>query len=659
MEFKRVGSMLRQIILLWVFCGAVFSLSAQNQRVSYSSSDKKAIKCYEEALDAYNYRNLPMALEKLEASLSRDQNFLESYVLMAQIHAELNQENLAIIDLEKVVKINPRFYPPTWYFLAALYLDAARYEEALEAFETYVRFGESNEDLTQRSDLGQRSCVFAIDALAHPVPFSPLNLGENVNTEFPEYYPSLTADGQTLLFTRQIPDTRALQGRHEDFFISRFEDGEWMPAFNLTAVNTINNEGAPSLSADGQYLIFTACEGIDGDWGEGRYGKGSCDLFFSQRIGDSWSKSQNLSALNTGHWESQPSFSADGRTIYFIRGIRSGGQLKDQDIWYASINESGGWSTPERIPGMVNTPYAEESVMIHPDGKTLYFSSNGHPGMGGLDIFVSRKRADGTWGTPQNLGYPINTHNDENSLLVSADGNLAYFASDREGGFGDLDLYSFPLYEGVKPGRVTYVSGEVYDDKSFKKLEAKFELIDLESGETVVSAYSDALKGTFLVALAADRDYALYVSREGYIFHSENFSLKNHEDVMPYQLDIPMKKLREGNAIVLQNLFFDTDKYNLKEASKVELDKLTAFMEKHPSMVIEIRGHTDNVGSQERNQLLSEQRAGAVVEYLVSAGIDKTRLLAVGMGETEPVASNDEEAGRRANRRIDFKIKSL
>jgi len=322
----------------------------------------------------------------------------------------------------------------------------------------------------------------------------------------------------------------------------------------------------------------------------------------------------------------------------------------------SKLDASGSWGKPDKIKGFVNTPQNEESVLIHPDGRTIYFSSNGHPGMGGLDIFVSRLQADGTWGKPENLGYPINTNSDENSLLVAADGKLAFFASDREGGYGDLDLYSFILPEAARPIPVTYAKGKVFDQLSFKELEARFELIDLETGELVVESFSDPVSGEFLVTLAVNRDYALNVSRPNYLFYSENFSLKGVKEGEPFFLKVPLQKIKTGSSVVLNNVFFDTDKFELKPQSRIELMKLVDFLQVNPSLRIELGGHTDNVGSDEANISLSQKRAQSVVDFLIQNGIESKRLSSKGYGESKPIADNANEAGRAQNRRTEFKV---
>ena len=600
----------------------LFSLACLAQpQTDYSSKNKKAIKLYEEAISAYNYRNHDLSTTLLNEAIEKDELFIEAYLLLSQVLAEKGKNMEAIASLEKAVKINPRYFPNAYYMLGEMYLLEGIYTDAAKNFTIYLDHSGGSDESKIRSRLGLDCCAFAERAIANPVDFDPINLGPGVNTENSEYYPCLTADDATLLFTREIPDSRAFLGTQEDFFVSTSEAKTWGPSRGISEINSVMNEGAPSLSHDGQVLIFTACE-IEGEWGPGRTGLGSCDLFFSHKVGTSWSSPMNLGErINSYYWESQPSLAADGRTLYFVRGKSTARGIREQDIWVSHLSVDGVWQKPRKIEGEVNTAFEEESVMIHPDGETLYFSSNGHPGMGGLDIYMSKKRADGSWGKPVNLGYPINTHGNENSLLVSASGELAYFASDRDGGAGGLDLYRFIMPEAARPNVVTFAKGVVFDALSYKKLEASFEMIDLETGNVVSSSMSNPKSGEFLVSLPVDHDYALNVSREGYLFYSANFSLKDVDTAEPYALEVPLEKIKPGGKGVMNNIFFDTDSYALKAESKVELEKLVEFMTLNRHTRIEIGGHTDNVGSETANQALSENRAKSVVSYLVENGV--------------------------------------
>jgi outer membrane protein OmpA-like peptidoglycan-associated protein len=333
------------------------------------------------------------------------------------------------------------------------------------------------------------------------------------------------------------------------------------------------------------------------------------------------------------------------------------GGLGETDIYVSTLRPDGSWGAPVNLGSKINTPGKEESVFIHPDGKTLYFGSNGHIGMGGLDLYVSRMNENGEWGDPVNLGYPINTYADENSILVGPSGDVAYFASNRAGGLGGLDLYKFDLYEAARPGKITYVKGKVYDAISKAPLGAHFELIDLETGKAVIESDANSGNGEFLVTLPIDKNYALNVSQSGYLFYSENFALKELADKSkPFLMDVPMQPIDTGSIVELKNVFFETAKFDLKPESRAELNKLVNFLNLNKTMRGELSGHTDNVGDKKMNLTLSLNRAKAVYDYLVANGIDPKRLTYKGFGDTKPKVKNDSDINRAINRRTEFKI---
>lgn len=417
------------------------------------------------------------------------------------------------------------------------------------------------------------------------------------------------------------------------------------------------NEGAGTLSPDGRFIVFTKCALMDNDYGQGLKGMGSCDLFISRRIGERWTTPENLGPpLNSRQWESQPSLGSDGRTLYFVRAMQARDGLKSMDIMRSVLGEDGNFSDPVALGPTINTPFQEESVQIHPDGRTLYFSSDGHPGMGGLDIFVSRMDREGNWGKAENLGYPVNTGGDENSVLVGADGELAFFASDRPGGYGDLDLYSFELPEAARAVPVSYVTGRVSDIVTGRSVEADVQMYDLATGDLATAAYSDPKSGEFLVCLPEGRDYALNATAEGYLFFSANYNIAKNTVDKPFNLDVKLSPLTAGSTITLRNIFFNTASAELLPASNLELDKLLRLMKANPTLRIEVGGHTDNVGADADNQKLSEERAVAVSKFLTGYGIEADRVVSAGFGETRPVASNDTEEGRALNRRTEIKV---
>ena len=646
---------MKKILIISIALMVITTCQAQLAPGVYSSTNKKAIKLFESALNYYNAHDDEKTKEELKKAIEKDPAFIEPHYLLAQIYTEAKQTQDAINEYTKGLEINSKFDKKVFFLIATLEISIGKYADAKKDYEAYLKYPNLNPDSKDIAEQQLTNCNFAIEALKNPVPFVPKNLGEAINTNLDEYFPAITADDQTFLFTRNNrTDASPLQ---EDFLMSKKVNDVWSPAVLLgNGINTPGNEGAPCLSADGQILFFIACAEIDNSYGPNRKGFGSCDIFYSQKVGNNWARPYNIGpTVNSKYWETQPSFSSDGKTLYFVSN-RPGG-VGGADIWYSTLKDDGSWGTPVNIGKNINTPGKEESVFIHPDGKTLYFSSDGHPGMGKLDIFVVRKNDAGEWGTPVNLGYPINTYGDENSLLVNGAGNLAYFASSRAGGFGGLDLYQFELYDAIRPDKITYMKGKVYDARTKLPLGAHFELIDLATAKPVMTSDANSGNGEFLVTLPINKDYALNVSQNGYLFHSENFSLKELADkTKPYLMDVPMEPIDTGSVVELKNVFFETAKFDLKPESKVELNKLVTFLTLNKTMRIELGGHTDNVGDKKKNLILSENRSKSVYDYLVANGIDAKRLTYKGYGDTKPKVENDTDEHRAINRRTEFKV---
>lgn len=639
--------------VLLAFLVAFSTLSAQTK---YSTTDEKAIAGFHDARLLYEQRQYEKAQKALEKLKEKYPDFVEPYYLMANIYVEVNRVEKAIEEYRGSFTINPSFFPLGYYAVANMEMSLEHYENAKADFERFLSFERINPESKAKAERSLKNAAFAINAKKNPVPFNPKNMGTNINTEANEYFPGITSDNQMFLFTREVKDEKVQGGIHEDFFSSTNVNGDWGKAINLgTPINTYHNEGAPTLSPDGQTIILTACE-IYGDYGTNRKGYGSCDLFYSRKQGDKWTAPRNMGApISSAVWETQPSYSSDGKTLYFVRGVSR--KKGSSDIWMTTLNEQGYWADPVKLSDKINTAGDELSVFIHPDNQTLYFSSDGHIGMGGQDIYLSRREPDGEWGEAVNLGFPINTFKNENSLLVGPDGTIAYFASDREGGFGGLDLYSFELDPKLRPQAVTYMKGKVFDAVTKTPLEARFELIDLETGKVVVESFSNPGNGEFLVSVPINRDYALNASRNGYLFYSENFSLKAKADAAkPTVKDVPLQPIREGEKVVLRNVFFNTASAELKKESKAELDKLVKFLQGNPTLKIQLSGHTDNVGDDKANQVLSDNRAKAVYNYLIENKIPAERLTYKGYGETTPIAANDTEEGRALNRRTEFEV---
>ena len=359
------------------------------------------------------------------------------------------------------------------------------------------------------------------------------------------------------------------------------------------------------------------------------------------------------SPLNSPYWESQPSISADGQTLYFVSN-RPGGFGK-MDIWISRMTEDSGWGEPENAGPVINTAGDEMSPFIHFDGKTLYFSSNGRPRIGGLDLFRTEYDFVNGWSEPENLGYPINTQFDEMGLVINSAGDLAYYSSTVNQQMG-RDIFSFELPPNMRPDPVSYVEGTVKDRLTGKKLKASYELVNLSNQKTALKSVTDS-EGNFLIPLPSGINYGLNVMSDGYLFYSENFMLEGEFSVSrPYQKQVMLNKINKGESMSLYNIFFDTDSWKLLDASVSELSRLYDLLKANPGIVVEIGGHTDSTGSEEHNLWLSGQRAIAVRDFLTNRGIEESRLLTKGYGESKPVATNDSLEGMRLNRRTDITI---
>ena len=647
---------MKTILALFISFSFCFNSFSQKE-IRYTSTNKKAIKYYESATKFYDARDNQKAIIDLQKAIEKDPSFIEAYSMLAYIYTDIRQLDKAMEFYNKAIGVNSSYFPNNYFILAGIELSLGKYENVKLHYEKFLNFSTISTSLKDQATQSLLTCDFGIEALKHPVPFNPLNLGEAINSKEYEYFPAITADDQTLLYTRKR-DLYDYTKSQEDFYISKKVNGQWMASVPVMEINTPGNEGAPNISADGQIIFFAACEEVDGTYGGDRKGYGSCDIFYTQKIGDVWTKSVNLGPpVNSKNWESQPSFSSDGKTLYFVRGAVSREGIKNQDIYMSQIQANGSFSNPVKLSDKINTKGREESPFIHHDNQTFYFSSDGHTGMGDLDIFVSRREPNGEWGTPMNLGYPINTWNSENSLLVGPLGDIAYFASDRTNGLGGLDLYSFELYDGIRPHKTTYMKGKVFDAITKKPLEATFELIDLESAKIVMESSSNRGNGEFLICLPINKDYALNVSRNGYLFYSENFSLKDKAIInQPFFMDVPLQRIDTGMTVELKNIFFETNKYDLKEESKAELQKLINFLTINKTLRIEISGHTDNVGDKKLNQVLSENRAKSVNDYLLNNAIAPSRITYKGYGDSKPKVENDTPENRAKNRRTEFKV---
>lgn len=639
---------MRRIAFLVLLFNAL-SLFSQD----YATDSKRAIRQFEKARELFALRQDSEAEEYLRKAVKIDTSFVEAWFMLAQICLDRDETAQASRYYLRGVNADPGEYAAGYLRVAELEYQSGQYTRARRYLDKWREYGFTDQQSAALAGRLDRNIDFSIQATSHPVPFRPESLGDAVNTEKYEYWPSLSVDEQTIFFTVLGPPNPDLAPSRlklqEDFYYAKKEGNSWVGRTYLgPPVNTNTNEGAQSITADGKYIFFTSCNRPNG------HGP-MCDIYFARIDADGkWTDPLNLGdVVNTRYSEKHPAISADGRILYFTSN-RPGGK-GSYDLWM-TVRNGNTWSEPVNLGDSINTPGIEQSPFIHPDQRSLYFSSDGWPGLGKGDIFVARLKENADWTTPRNLGYPINTHNEEMGFVVNAGGERAYYATNRREGT-DTDIFAFDMPLEVRPTPVSYITGRVYDARNMKGLEALFQLIDLETGNLVMESASDPGEGNYFLSLPAGTSYAFNVSMPGYLFYSDHFELDRvYSQMDPFRKDIPMEPIVKGKKIILNNIFFETDSYQLQKASRVELDKIYDLLVLNPGLRIEISGHTDDTGSPAYNIELSEKRAAEVVRYLQEKGIETDRLRARGVGETVPVADNTTEEGRARNRRTELKV---
>ncbi|MGZ5286803.1 MAG: OmpA family protein [Flavisolibacter sp.] len=624
----------------------IFLLITQISIAQYDPNkiDKKAIETYSKAMEKLQDEKYGEAIEKLNEAIQRDPKYIDAYLSLAGVYGHLNNHELSISNYQKAFAIDSNYIEP--YVLLPYSINLAglgEFDRALAAMN--LMLSKNLDERTRKAgEYRRRSWQFAVDfAKNHPSQyvFEPKNLGDGVNSAEAEYFPSISIDGKKLIFTR------LLNNRNEDFFGSEKTGNDWTKAEKLKGfINTPENEGAQNISLDGKWLIFTGCHRQDGF--------GSCDLYISYDTEKGWSEPYNLgSRINTDQWESQPSLSPDKRDLYFAS--RRYGGYGGSDIYVSRLQADGSWSEPENLGPAINTAADETEPFMHADNQTLYFVSNGLLGYGDADIFLTKKNETGKFGVPENLGYPINTIRTDGTMVIAADGITTYFSSNRSDSKGGHDIYSFEMRPEMRPFKTLWIKGQVFDKNTTKGLPSTVELTDLATKQIISRVQTDET-GNYLVTLPVGKDYAFNVNRRGYLFYSDNYSLKGASPDSTYEKNIPLQPIEVNSAIVLRNIFFDFSMFELKTESQVELDQVVKLLTDNPTVRIQIEGHTDNIGTATDNLKLSENRAKAVVNYLVSKGVRASRLSAKGFGASKPIANNNTEEGRAQNRRTELKV---
>jgi outer membrane protein OmpA-like peptidoglycan-associated protein/tetratricopeptide (TPR) repeat protein len=630
---------------------------------------------YKQAIDPY-----------LAANKFNPNNALLNHKI-GQCYLSSNFKLKSIPFLEKAEQLNPSIDPYLYFHLGKAYHLNMQWDKAIKSFSDFQKNMNSNENNEALAEVVKyiKECYVGKELAKKPIRVFIDNVGGEVNSQYTDYGPVISADEEVLLFTSRRPNTvggqidPGINEYFEDIYISqKNESGKWSTARNMgEPVNTENHDANSGLSADGtKFLIYI--------------GKNNGDLYESELIGDKWSKPVAMNKnINTDKYhESSACYSPDGKSVYFVSDKPGG--FGDRDIYISHKDEKGKWGEAENLGAVINTKYGEEGVFIHPDGKTLYFSSQGQKGMGGYDIFKSVfNDSTKVWSIPANIGYPVNTPDDDVFFVVSASGKRGYYTSFNPNGFGEKDLYMITFLGAEKPmiqnnednllasqvapvketvvastveikeAQLTILKGIITDALTQKPLEATIEIIDNQMNQVIATFSSNSATGKYLVSLPAGKNYGIAVKKEAYLFHSENFDIPNLAAFQQVTKDVELKNIAVGSKIILKNIFFDFDKATLRSESTNELQRLTKLLTDVPTLKIEISGHTDSKGANDYNLKLSDNRAKAVVDYLIKAGIVSNRLVYKGYGEEQPISTNETDDGRQLNRRTEFKILSM
>jgi outer membrane protein OmpA-like peptidoglycan-associated protein len=630
-------------LLIFLFVLSVIT-KAQPPQPNHVSSKAKAL--YNKAMQQLNDGMVKESVPLLQKAISLDTNYVDAYLSLASAYGELKDYSKAISFFEKARNMDPSNFSEFTLPYSINLAGAGKFKEALNAVTIFLSLPGINERTAKAALYRKRSYEFAVNFQqkqgGNPYIFTPVNLGDSVNSAKSEYYPSVSIDDSLLIFTRRG------EGAREDFMETTLVDGHYTAAKQIAGdINIEPSKGAITVSADGEWMIFA---------GNFRTGMGNFDLYISYLTPQGWSEPENLGPnVNSEYWDSSPSLSPDNRILYFSSN-RPGG-YGGSDLYTCTRLSNGKWGPAKNMGPVINTVGDETSPYIHADNQTLYFTSDGLQGYGGSDLFICRKK-NGEWGAPQNLGYPVNTIENEGSLAVSSDGSTAYYASDRSDSRGGLDLYKFELREDIRPIKTLYVKGKVSDAITGKGLPCAVDLVDNSNNSTLMHLQTDEL-GKYFVPLPSGKDYTFTVNRKGYLYHTELYELSKKQSDSTYQKDIMLQPLTINSTVIFNNIQFAIDSSNLLPVSKIELDKLVQLMIDNSTVKIQILGHTDNTGNEKDNLLLSTSRARTVAYYLLNNGIDSKRLSYKGFGSSKPIADNTTEQGRAKNRRTEFVIKEM
>lgn len=597
-----------------------------------------ANKLYNKAMAAFENFHFEEGVTLLNTSIEKDSNYLDSYSALFEYYIDHKKNREAIQVFERAAIKDPSYFTPFYVKYATAYASIGNYTKALSILQS--RYENLPSNLQQKADELISICDFAIHQKID-ASISVMNAGDSINTRAPEYFPTVTVQDSLFLFMRREGITR------EDFYFSTITPNGFSKAQPLMdSINDSDKKGAPSLSSDLKTLFFAA---ELQEYGLGRY-----DIYEVAKTPTGWSEPMNLGPnINTSYWESAPSITPDGQAIYFCSNKPGG--YGGIDIYVSFKDKEGIWGEAINLGPNINTKGDEQTPFIHADNHSLYFSSNGWPGFGNADLFVVRKKIDGSWTKPMNLGYPINSFDNEGSVAISSNGHEGFIASDRPDSRGGLDIYKIKLSDNTKANKTYYLNGHIVETTTRKALPGIVKLADLTDSTQYMQINVDNA-GDFVLALPYFDTLALQVSSPQheyatFLMTADSIKLLNGKTV-EFALS-PLQKIFTKN---FKNVFFNINAAQLQTRSYNELNALVAYLKSTPSATILIEGHTDNTGSENFNKQLSEKRAAAIGDYLIQKGIDNNKIYTIGHGASKPIGDNNSEAGRAQNRRTSFTI---
>lgn len=578
------------------------------------------------------------------------------YLALTYIYKPDNNFTLAEQYLKKVIDACPDDIPEAYFHLGKLAYTTNQKCDAINYFKKFLTYQGDFDTLFAEAKMLMKWSEEICKLINNPVPFNP-KLVKGISSQLDDYLVSLSPDNEIAYYTRktkdyQISGYKSEPAFQEKFYFSYrisdnvFDNGKEMPY----PFNRNENEGGATITGNNKELIYTVCKMVTSP--RQYY---NCDLYSSKNIKGYWTDIVPLERVNRPDtWESMPSVTADGKELYFVSN-RSGG-VGGYDIYKSIKDENGEWSEPINIGKPINTSGDEKSPFIHTDTRTLYFSSNGRPGIGGYDIYYVKLNNNNEKTEVKNIGYPINTENDEVGFIVSIDGKYGYFSSNniKNESLGGMDFYYFSLYNEAKPEEVILVKGNLKSEDTTKPIKATVQIKSLESKRvTFIPVDED---GDYVASLLKNEDYLLTIKGEDIVYQSTYVAAKDSITAPVIKLEMEVQPIEVGMHYRLHNIYFAFNSADILSSSQKVLDEFIVFLNDHPTMTISIEGHTDNVGSDEFNLILSENRAKAVYNYLVNNGIDADRLQYKGFGKTTPIATNETEEGRAMNRRTEFVI---